>query len=182
MQHPSTIRYTYTDYLSTPEDTSRRYEIVDGDLFVTASPRFRHQVVVGNILRLLGALADANGLGTVVAGPLTVHLHDELVVEPDVLFIRADRMGIVGSDGRVHGPPDLVVEVLSPPNRDYDRNLKRKHYLENGVGELWTVDADAGTLEVWTPDAVQPAAARDVVEWQVAGRRFEIPLAAVFRA
>jgi len=90
-------------------------------------------------------------------------------------------MGIVGRDGRVHGPPDLVVEVLSPSNRDYDRNLKRKHYLENGVGELWTVDADAGTLEVWTPDAVQPAATRGVVAWQVAGRRFEIPLAEVFR-
>jgi len=182
VQRPSTIRYTYADYLSVPEDTSRRYEIVDGELFVTAAPRFRHQRVTTNLVRLLGDLAEEHGLGEVVGGPITVHLHDELVVEPDVLFIRADRLGIVDPEGGVEGPPDLVVEVLSPSNRDYDRNLKRKHYLENGVAELWILDADERTVEVWRAGSAAAEQVRDVLLWRVAGHRFEISLADVFRS
>jgi len=179
---PSTIRYTWADYLSTPEDTSRRYEIVDGELFVTAAPRFRHQQVVSNLIELLRGFTRPLRLGEVVPGPITVHLHDELVVEPDLIFIRADRLGIVGPEGRVEGPPDLAVEILSPSNRSYDRNLKRKHYLENGIPELWILDADEHTVEVWKPGAKGPAVVHDVLEWRVSGHRFEISLEEVFRS
>ena len=181
MPRPSTIRYTWADYLSTPEDTSRRYEIVDGELFVTAAPRFRHQEVAANLVRVLGGLAGEHALGKVVPGPITVHLHDELVVEPDVIFIRADRFGIVGPEGGIEGPPDLVVEILSPSNRSYDRNLKRKHYLENGVAELWILDADERTVELWTSGDTEPVLVRDVLEWRVSGHRFEISLEDLFR-
>lgn len=182
MPRGSTVRYTYADYLSIPEDTSRRYEIVDGALFVTAAPRARHQEVAGKIFRVLAELAETHRLGKTFPGPMTVHLHDELVVEPDVLFVRADRLEIVDPDGGVEGPPDLVVEVLSPSNQTYDRNLKRKHYLENGVGELWIVDADEGTLEVWTPGATEPESIQDALVWLVGDRRFRIPLSDLFPA
>jgi len=176
------VRYTYQDYLTIPEDTSRRHEIVDGELFVTAAPRFRHQRVVRNVLRALDTLAVAHDLGEVVSGPVTVHLHDEGVVEPDVIFVQADRMGIVDPDGGVHGPPDLVVEVLSPTNRDYDRTLKRKLYMAHGVAELWIVDADEGTVEVWRPGAREPEEVRDVLAWRVGGHRFEIPIEELLRS
>jgi Uma2 family endonuclease len=178
---PAPLRYTYEDYLSTPEDGLRRYEIVDGELFVTAARRFRHQQIAMNVGRLLATLAIEHGLGEVVAGPVTVHLHDELVLEPDLLLIRAERLDVIGADGRVHGPPDLVVEILSPSNQAYDRNLKRKHYLENGVPEIWVVDADERTVEVWRPEAAQPEVARDVLVWRVGEHRFEIEMTEVFR-
>ena len=181
MPRRSTIRYTWADYLSTPEDTSRRYEIVDGELFVSAAPRFRHQEVVANLLEILRGLARPRQLGKVVPGPITVHLHDELVVEPDLIFVRADRLGIVDPDRAVEGPPDLVVEILSPSNRSYDRNLKRKHDLENGIPELWILDADERTAEVWTPGHTEPAVVRDALKWRVSGHRFEISLEEVFR-
>ena len=180
MSRRSAIRYTYQDYLSTPEDTSRRYEIVDGELFVTASPRARHQLVVTMLARVLGALADDHALGAVFVGPIGVRLHDELVVEPDLIFVTADRLDIVDLDGGVDGPPDLVVEVLSPSNKAYDRTLKRKQYLENGVPELWIVDADQRTIEIWRPGAAEGEVVRDVLEWSVGGRRLEISLAKVF--
>jgi Uma2 family endonuclease len=181
MSERATVRYTYQDYLSIPEDTSRRHEIVGGELFVTPSPRFRHQQVVGNVFRILANLAAQHGLGEVATGPVTVHLHDEGVVEPDVIFVRADRLAIVDPEGAVHGPPDLVVEVLSPSNRNYDRGAKRKQYMEWGVAELWIADADARTVEVWRPEAEEPELVRDALEWSVEGQRFDVPLEEVFR-
>lgn len=76
-----------------------------------------------------------------------------------MILIRADRLGSVDPEGGVEGPPDVVVEMLSPSKGCYDRNLKRKHYLENGIAELWILDADERTVEVWKP----PNADRAVV-------------------
>lgn len=177
--HPK-IRYTYEDYLATPEDSSRRYEIVDGELFVTAAPRFRHQQVVTNLAGILHSVALEHGLGEVLVGPITVRLADDSVTEPDVVFVHADRLGLIDRQG-VQGAPDLVVEVLSPSNQEYDRTLKRKRYMASEVAELWLVDADAGTIEVWRPDLGEPRVVRDRLIWHVAGKDFEVPLGEVFR-
>lgn len=179
MERSSTIRYTYQDLLALPED-HRRHEIVDGELFVTPTPRLVHQQVAANLLRLLATAAEDHDLGIVV-GPITVHLHDELVLEPDLVFIATDRFSIADSQGHVHGPPDLVIEILSPITRDYDRNLKRKRYLQSGVGELWLVDVDACSVEVWRPGSGEPERVDHVLRWSIGERRFDIPLEAVFR-
>ena len=176
----STIRYTYQDYLGIPEDTSRRYEIVDGELFVTPTPRFRHQEVVTSLAHILRGLSDEHGLGKVVVGPITVRLHDELVLEPDVAFVSTDRLDIVDPEGIIDGAPDLVVEVLSPSNRTYDRNLKRKRYLDNGVSEVWIVDADERTIEVWRPGADRAVITGESLSWKVGDRRLDIQLMKVF--
>ena len=174
------VRYTYEDYLATPEDSSQRYEIVDGELFVTAAPRFRHQQVVTNLAGVLRAIAIEHALGEVLVGPVMVRLADDTVTEPDVIFVRADRMDITNERG-VHGAPDVVIEVLSPSNRHFDRTLKRKRYLASGVAELWIVDADGRTVEVWRPGMVSPELVKDTLVWSVAGRAYEVPLEEVFR-
>ena len=182
MSARSTVRYTYSDYLATPEDPSRRYEVVDGELHVTAAPRFRHQQMVRQLLLLLDAAAREHELGEVVPGPVTVRLRDDLVLEPDIVFIRKERMGIVDADGRIQGPPDLVVEVLSPSNRAYDRDVKRKRYLDGGVPEVWIVDPDEEVLEVWTGGGSDPRRCRDVVEWVVDELVMPLPLERVFHS
>ena len=179
MHAPTKARYTYSDYLATPEDSSRRYEIVDGELFVTASPRFRHQEIVVNIGHVLAALSIEHDLGKVATGP-TVRLRDDMVMEPDLVFLRADRLGLIES-GRIHGPPDLVVEVLSPSNRGFDRSLKRSRYLEYGVPEVWIVDPDAETVEVWRSGADGRTITKGSFEWQVGERTLGIALAEIFR-
>jgi Uma2 family endonuclease len=173
--------YTYEDYLATPEDSSR-HEVVGGELFVIASPRWRHQQVVSNIHRILSGLALEQALGEVVTGPITVRLTDDTVLEPDIVFLRIDHLGLIDDNGRIFGPPDLVVEVLSLSNRGYDRNLKRRLYQEGRVAELWVVDADKNGIEVWRPGAVQPDRPHDVIEWHVGDQTFEIPLADIFRS
>jgi Uma2 family endonuclease len=175
------IRYTFEDYLSIPEDRAHRYEIIDGELFVTPTPVLRHQQVVMNLSRILSTLALEHGLGEIFSAPLTVRLRDDRVTGPDLAFVRADRLGILDPRKGILGAPDLIVEVLSPSNRDYDRTLKRKQYMASGVAELWIVDADEDTLEVWRPGMRKAEQARRVVSWRAGDRAFEIALADVFR-
>lgn len=84
-------------------------------------PRVRHQRAVGKLYRALSSVVHRHDVGEVLPGLVTVRLHDELVLEPDLIFVRSDRLGIIDPEGSVDGPPDLVVEVLSPSNRAYDR-------------------------------------------------------------
>jgi Uma2 family endonuclease len=175
------LRYTFDDYLEMPEDFARRYEIVDGKLFVTPTPMVRHQQVVGNVTRILSGLALAHDLGRVVIGPITVRLADDTVMSPDVHFIRSERLGIVDEEKGVLGAPDLVIEILSPYNREFDRTLKRTSYLANGVPEVWVADADEDWLEVWRSGSAEPEVPPHSVPWRVGNRTFEIALADVFR-
>ncbi len=176
------VRYTYEDYLAIPDDSSHRYEIVEGELFVNPTPLLRHQEVVGNFFRVMSTLAIEHRLGKVYTGPATVRLHQDTVLEPDLLFVSTPRLGILDARKGVLGPPDLVVEVLSPSNRGYDRNLKRKRYLASGVAELWIVDADENTVEVWRPGEEARTISSGSIEWNVGGESFELPLAEIFRA
>jgi Uma2 family endonuclease len=181
MRASAKSRYTFEDYLAMPEDNARRHEVIDGQLFVTPTPLVRHQHVVSNIARLLGALTIPRGLGEPVVGGVTVRLADDTVLEPDLVFIRTDRLDIIDPERGLLAPPDLVVEVLSPSNRSYDRNLKRKRYLEFGVPELWLVDTDASTIEVWRSGDTAPRLASDTLAWSVGAETFEIALADVSR-
>lgn len=139
-------RFVYADLVAMPED-GRRYEIVEGELIVSPSPRPRHQLIVGRLTRFLGEIA-AEGLGEVFPAPLDVVLDDRNVFEPDVLFVRSERLGIV-SETNVQGPPDLVVEVLSESTRDDDLGRKLEAYNRFGVAEYWVVDPDIQRVRVW---------------------------------
>jgi len=125
-------------------------------------------------------LADPLRLGVTV-GPITVRLEEELVLEPDLVFVRQDRMSIVDPEGHRHGPPDLVVAILSPSRKHYDRTLKRKRYLDSGGGEVWIIDIDERMVEVWRPESQKPEQVREVLLWRVDDHAFEIPLLEVFR-
>jgi Uma2 family endonuclease len=179
MERSTAARFTYQDHVALPESATR-HEILDGKLYVTASPRVNHQRVVFAMAEIMRAFAREHGLGEVV-GNVTIHVHDEMVFEPDLVFIRADRMGIIDPEGDVHGVPDLVVEVLSPSNRSYDRNLKRKHYLESGVPELWLVDIDGRSIEVWRAGSATSERVEKATTWRVGELALAIPLAEVFR-
>jgi Uma2 family endonuclease len=80
----------------------------------------------------------------------------------------------------VHGVPDLVVEVLSRSNRSYDRNLKRKHYLESGVPEVWLVDIESRSIEIWRTSSTTAERVDGSVTWRVGERSVSLPLAEIF--
>lgn len=139
------IKLTYDDYARMPE--GERYELLEGDLQLTPAPSPRHQLVAQRIELALIHHVEGNGLGQVLDAPIDVVLSHTNVVQPDILFIRSDRLGIIG-EKYIQGPPDLIVEVLSPSTRERDLVTKRRLYARFGVRELWLVDPDARTIEV----------------------------------
>ena len=144
---PESLRFTYEDYLLTPDD--RRYELVDGDLLLTPAPTPHHQLVAGHLFAALLEFVRGRSLGKVIVAPCDVVLSRFDVVQPDILFIRSERLFIIG-EKNIQGAPDLVIEVLSPSTEDRDRTMKTKLYARSGVRELWIVDPSAKTVEIFS--------------------------------
>ena len=138
--------YTYEDLQAFPEDNLRR-EIIDGELFVTASPRSRHQDVVATLTTRLWLYAAEHG-GKVLPAPMDVFFSDTSVVEPDVLFVRADHLDRV-EYGFVRSAPDLVIEISSPSTRKLEIVRKRDLYERYGVPEYWYVDLESDAIQVY---------------------------------
>ena len=128
---------TVDDYRATPEGT--RYQLVEGDLIMAPAPNLFHQDIAGNIFTLLRAHVIKKSLGRAFIAPCDVYLSAHDVVQPDVLFVAEANRGRLAEDG-IHGPPDLVVEVLSPATAQLDKKSKRRIYARAGVKELWLVD------------------------------------------
>jgi Uma2 family endonuclease len=139
-------RLTFDEYCRTPE-TNRIRELVFG--VVREGPvTARHQGVVVQLVFEFECFnrAHLHGFVGVAASDVVLDRALHLVLQPDAYIVGPDRVDIVGKD--VDGPPDLVVEVLSPSGIRYDRVRKRDIYRYYGVREYWIVDPVARTIEV----------------------------------
>lgn len=135
---PERTLLTYDDLIQMPEDRNR-YEILEGELQVTAAPNIAHQTTVTNLTITLGVHVGERGLGYVFTAPCDVLLSELTVVEPDVLFVSRERRGII-LPRHIRGAPDLVVEVLSPATTARDRGPKMQIYERHGVPYYWLLD------------------------------------------
>ena len=144
-------RWTSADLEVLPDD-GKRYEIVDGELYVSTQPHLHHQVLCSAIvaeLRAWNRRTGAGGLASIAPGVIFAPDDD---VAPDVVWVSRERLATAqGADGKLHSAPDLVVEVLSPgpTNERRDREAKLKLYSQRGVLEYWIVDWRQRRLEVY---------------------------------
>ena len=175
-------KWTADEVLALPESPGQRYEVVDGELFVSPGPRFAHQrAVYGLLSRMHEYVARMPRIGELMFGPGEARLDDHTLVQPDVFV--APLMG-----GRRPDSLDdctrfrLVVEVLSPSSHRADRVEKRRRY-QRSADEYWIVDADARLIERWRPDDERPEILTETVVWHPAGRDepLTIDLPALFR-
>ena len=164
-----------------PND-GRRFEIIDGELFVTPSPSFRHQYAVLALAARLRDYLAAHRVGTVVIAPADVEFSGETVVEPDV-FVVPLVDGRPPEDSRSAGRPLLVIEVLSPGTERTDRGRKRELYQAQGMPDYWIVNPNAQVFERWRPGDAQVELLSERVTWRPAGadEGMEIDLAAYWR-
>ena len=139
------IKFNYQDYLQLPED--KRYEIIDGDLFMVPSPNERHQHILSNIFYVLFDYVRKNKLGAVYCAPFDVLFSEEDIVQPDIIFVSNENRKIITKDN-IKGTPDLLIEILSPGTSKRDLGIKKKLYAKNGVREYWIVDPAQETIEV----------------------------------
>ena len=142
-----TTGLTYGDLATFPDDNLRR-EIIDGELLVTPAPGRRHQEIVLELGHVLLHYSKVHG-GEALVAPVDVRLSDVDVVQPDLVFIRADRIEDLGEESFVGVPPDLVIEVSSATTRRDDLTRKKDLYKRYAVPEYWFVDLDADRIEIY---------------------------------
>lgn len=142
------LRLTNDDLECLPDD-GKRYELIDGELYVSAAPNIFHQTVLMNIG---GAFLDylrRHPIGRVLPG-VGVIFDDHNGVIPDLVFATHQRMRKAVAEGRFHAAPEIVIEILSPgrANTRRDRHIKRSLYAGRGVDEYWIVDPESRSVEV----------------------------------
>lgn len=132
-------KLTWEDIKDYPESHTR-VELVDGELVMSPVAAHDHQ----RICQLIGVAiipwVYANKLGEFFCLPVHVILDDHIHYEPDICFIRQQRLDILADPAFVGGPPDLIIEVISESNRTHDTVVKFRDYERYGVEEYWLVD------------------------------------------
>lgn len=153
----SPVRWTTKDIEALPENEWIRYEIIDGELFVTRSPHHKHQQLAGRIFAALDDWAFTSSCGEASIMPGLI-FSDADNVSPDVVWASDERIAQTQDEaGHFQGAPELVVEVLSPgkANEDRDRSAKLKLYSIQGVLEYWIVDRTAQRIEIYHREQAQ---------------------------
>jgi Uma2 family endonuclease len=156
---PEKVHWTTADLDLLAADEWKRYEIIDGELFVTRAPHLRHQSVIRNICNVLDNYSDETQLGEVFPTPGLIFSEADNVI-PDVIWISVERMErFIDEAGHFTGAPELIVEILSPgeANERRDplrvprrvRQAKLKLYSSQGVEEYWIVSRELQQVEVY---------------------------------
>lgn len=154
---------TADDLADFPED-GNRYEVIDGELFVTPAPLVSHQRVQMRVVRMLLDYADACGLELLVA-PTAVRASALTEVQPDLLVVKRGTSSSPGDRFIVMGELLLAVEITSRSTARLDRERKRPLYMTEGVGDYWIVDGTARTVEVWTRGAAERMIVHEQLHW-----------------
>jgi Uma2 family endonuclease len=173
MLQPSRDRkWTYADYLTWPAD--ERWELIDGVAYaMVPGPMRLHQAISGDLYFLLRKSLEGK-LCQVYSAPFDVRLTERseadeettTVVQPDIsVFCSAAHL----DDKGAKGPPDLVVEILSPSTSGKDMIVKRALYERHGVPEYWIVDPETRVVYQFVLTTGRYAGARELS----AGMRLE---------
>jgi len=118
-------------------------ELIDNSLYMSPTPLFQHQKIAKEITKQLDRAIEEKGKGTVIISPFDVNLDsDRNAVQPDIVVILATNPNQINKDGKYFGVPDLLVEVLSPGNKNHDLITKKDLYEKFGVKEYWIVDPE----------------------------------------
>src|SRR5262245_22634226 len=130
MNEETSVRWTIEDLEHLPDSNGTRYEIIDGKLYMSKQPHWHHQKTCSSLNGFLFIWDRESGLGEVVEAPGIIFSRDDAVA-PDLVWVSKPRLtAILGEDGKLHGAPELVIEVLSPgaDNERRDKESKRKLY------------------------------------------------------
>ena len=144
------VRWTSADLELLPEN-NKRYEIIDGELYMTRAPHNKHQDTCGNFYYELKAWSRLTGLGYAVIGAGLIFGENDDVI-PDVIWMTQEKYAaLIDDTGHFRGAPDIAIEVLSAgtENEKRDRELKLKLYSSRGVLEYWIADWRSQQMQVY---------------------------------
>jgi len=127
-------------------ETHEAYELINGVVLMSPSPRPRHAKAIQELLKQLGRFEDAGGQADVYS-EIDVQINDLAVFRPDICVYANKTPERIPE--RLTAPPDLVVEVLSPGSETLDLITKRDEYELRGVKEYWVIDPSTGRVRAW---------------------------------
>ena len=170
--------------------TNRLVELNDGCLEVLPVPSFFHELIVEFLHDLLRAFVNPRSLGRVMRAPLAIRLWPGQMREPDILFLRPERLELLRQRGNKAQPDgaDLVVKIVGPgeESRDRDLNVKRVEYARAGIAEYWIVDTEHRSITVLTLDGESYAVLGEFMEQESATSKllagFSVVVGEVFQA
>lgn len=157
------INWTAERIRALPDD-GNRYEVIDGELFVSPAPSWEHQRAAFAMAKRLDAYLDGRMLGTVYIAPADVEFRYDRMVEPDLFVVPL-------VDGRRPRTWEdvrrllLAVEILSPSTARADRLAKRTLYQREQVPQYWIIDVAARLIERWGPDDSRPEIVVGQLQW-----------------
>jgi Uma2 family endonuclease len=160
-------QWTFDDLEDLPDD-GNRYEIIDGELFVTPSPVWPHQQAIAEVYLLLRIFLQRVPVGFAYFAPADVVFSPRRAVQPDLFVVppvEGKRPTSFGAVRRLL----LAVEILSPSSARADRVAKRMLFRDEGVAEYWVVDLDARTVERSTPAEARPEILDVRLDWTPEG-------------
>ena len=131
-------------------DDDNRYELFEGEIFVSRAPGLPHQTVLANLLTLIKVFLTEHPVGKTWPTPGVIFDNHNAAI-PDIIFVSNEHLEAIASGDKVTGAPDLVIEVISEgvENERRDRTVKRQAYSKFGVVEYWVVDRYQATIEVY---------------------------------
>ncbi|MBI4513953.1 MAG: Uma2 family endonuclease [Gemmatimonadetes bacterium] len=179
-----------TEGLLTAEDLERmsfpdkRVELVEGGLLVREPAGFRHGVVAANLLRLVAAHVEAHGLGVVLAAETgyVLRRRPDTVRDPDVSFVRSERIPDPPPVSFAEFAPDLAAEIVSPSNTRADIEARVRDLLAAGTRLMWVFDPDPETVTIYRPGrAPEVRTAEEFLDGEDVIPGFRCRIAEVFR-
>ena len=161
------------------EGQNGRYELFEGALIVTPLGTSAHQSICLRLIMAIAPYVESRGLGVVFA-PGRVVVDNRTALEPDLMVV-AGPPALASTSWKDLPAPVLVVEVLSPSTRSFDRIQKRQAYLRGGAAEYWIVDPSKRTVTIVRADAPE-AEAGNLLRWRPVGAAadFELAVASLF--
>jgi Uma2 family endonuclease len=116
-------------------------DLINGVMFVTIPASYTHERLFGFLMRLVGDYVEAKDLGVILGSRSLVEVGPRDGYEPDLCFVAQNRLDII-NEASITGPPDLVIEIISPSTRRHDAYAKKQGYARLGVPEYWLIDPD----------------------------------------
>jgi Uma2 family endonuclease len=180
--HDLSAEWTAEMAIALPAD-GKRYEVLDGELFVTPAPSWDHQSALEILFPPVTAYVRAHRLGYARWSPADIVFSRRRLLQPDMFVVPWQEGGPPRSWADVTSLL-LAVEVLSPSSARADRHRKRLIYQDQRVPEYWIVDIDARLVERWRPEDLRPEIITGLLEWapHAGVETLRIDLPAMFKA
>ena len=137
-------------YKLLPEGTP--VQLINNHLYMSPAPLIQHFDTIDAIVESLKEEIKKRSGGKIIYAPVDVYLGTKNAVQPDIMFIRQDNLDIIKENG-VYGTPDIIIEVLSPGNKNDDLVKKKKVYEDFGVKEYFIVEpSDKSVITCYLKD------------------------------